>query len=321
MRKRFSRDAVVVVWAALVTIGGCAPRQPATEQRASRPAIFSKAQMRVADFTDQEKTRIAENCVLGMPKVDKTIVPGQTHFICREGYVLEHSSVDKIPLWVCEHVTKKNADGNMTRSDNFRADTDLPPGERAELEDYKFKVHKSDKRARYDRGHQAPANNQNRDPKLKDETFILSNMCPQDPPMNSNIWRELEADVRQWVLDGPDAFTITGPMFYDPEEDDESTADGTVNFVVIGPHGVAVPTHFYKIFIRKEKDGGDEHWAAIAFVLENRAYNAPHHFEDHVKPISWIEERTGINFFPELKGDERKKVETTKGDFSHFQPN
>jgi endonuclease G len=317
-------SAWAMVWATTVfVLGGCAAapqegEQPTTELRASRASIYSKAQSRQADFTAEEKARIKENCVLGMPKVDKAVVPGQTHVIARDGYVLEHSSVDKIPLWVCEHVTKENADGQLSRSDKFRADDELPPGERAELSDYKYKERSSDRRARYDRGHQAPAGNQNRDERMKDETFFLSNMCPQDPPMNSNIWRGLEEETRQWAIASTDAYIVTGPMFYDPREDDASTADGSVDYITIGSHGVAVPTHFYKIFIRKDPGGGGDRWSAVAFVMENRAYASPHRFEDHVYPISWIEDRTGINFFPELTDAQRTKVETRKGDYFQF---
>jgi len=33
------------------------------------------------------------------------------------------------------------------------------------------------------------------------ECFYLSNMVPQNPPMNQIIWRILEEDVRNWAVD------------------------------------------------------------------------------------------------------------------------
>lgn len=98
--------------------------------------------------------------------------------------MLEHSAVEKIPLWVAEHVTAAQFGGDVTRDDKFQPDPLLKPGARAELADYKG--------SGYDRGHQAPAGNETRDEKLKSETFYLSNMAPQAPRMNQQIWRKLE---------------------------------------------------------------------------------------------------------------------------------
>src|ERR1039457_6622523 len=101
----------------------------------------------------------------------------------RQGYVLEHSSVDKIPLWVCESVAADQLGGHLARSNRFKADPDLK-GPRAYPKDYVG--------SGYDRGHQAPAGNQTVDPDLKDQSFYMSNMAPQRPSLNRGIWKRLE---------------------------------------------------------------------------------------------------------------------------------
>jgi DNA/RNA endonuclease G (NUC1) len=53
------------------------------------------------------------------------------------GYVLQHSSKDKIALWVCEAVGKSQLLGDLPRDDNFKPEPGLPVGQRAELADYR----------------------------------------------------------------------------------------------------------------------------------------------------------------------------------------
>jgi len=104
------------------------------------------------------------------------------------------------------------------------------------------------------------------------------------------------------------AYEITGPVFYDPKEDDTATADGTVQYKTIGANKVAVPTHFYKIVIARE---GGQPWKAIAFVMENRKYDRPFHFDQYIRSIDWIEKHTGLDFMPEMDLQEQRRIEGT----------
>jgi endonuclease G len=113
---------------------------------------------------------------------------GPTELIIRQGYVLEHSSLGKIPLWVCESVDADQLNGHLARTNRFMADPELK-GPKAYPNDYA--------RSGYDRGHQAPAGNQTTNQELKDETFYMSNMAPQLPSLNRGIWKELEEKIQK----------------------------------------------------------------------------------------------------------------------------
>ena len=63
----------------------------------------------------------------------------------REGYVLLHDSLKKVPLWVSYHLTRQHLQGTQERIDRFKPDPDLQVGKKAELSDYKG--------SGYDRGH------------------------------------------------------------------------------------------------------------------------------------------------------------------------
>lgn len=265
-----------------------------------RPAPYSAAKFqRESGVSPQEQRCIDKHCFEGEPKLDQNWRFGSTDLVARDGYVLRHSAVDKIPLWVCEYVDRAQLGGNVARDDAFQPDPVLKPGRRAELVDYR--------RSGYDRGHMAPAANQSRDAQLKRETFYLSNMAPQKGALNQQIWRELEDRTRDWLDARGAGYVITGPMFYDPAEENEATADGVVTGKAIGPNKVAVPTHFYKIVVAK--DGSGE-WQSIAFVMENRSYRRPFRFEEHITSIDWIEKRTGLDFMPEMDVLEQRRLES-----------
>ena len=262
-----------------------------------RPAPRTAAVALQANFTQAQLALIERHCPLGRPRLDAGFGFGPTRFVIRDGFVLEHSSADKIPIWVCEGVTVEQIAGSEERTNAFKPDPMLPAGERSELKDYKG--------TGLDRGHMAPAANQSVDARLKAETFFLSNMAPQQPDMNRQIWNALEAEVRDWLRTRGGGHVITGGFFYDPAEDDASTADGLIEHGEIGS-GVAVPTHFYKIVAVEDQDGG---WDAIAFVMENRKYVRPFDFATFIRSIDWIEERAGVDFMPDLDAELEEAVE------------
>jgi endonuclease G, mitochondrial len=268
----------------LVALAGCGASQVAL-----RPPVMRARHLEAAPSVT-EQALAKKNCGdFGVPKIDQTQNFGPTTIIYRKGYVLENSATYKIPLWVCEGFDRTQWDPpNPNRKDKFQPDPKLPANQRAELADYKG--------SKLDRGHQAPAGDFN-DQTMKDESFYLSNMAPQSPRLNQVFWRLLEDKVRNWATNDSPIYVFTGGFFYDPKEENPSTASGQVRYKVIGRDEVAVPTHFYKIVFGKDEKG---EWRAVAFVVENRPYDKSVKFEDVIKSIDWIEARTGITFMPDL---------------------
>jgi hypothetical protein len=117
--------------------------------------------------------------------------PSSERILERQAYVLSHDDDKKVARWVSYHLTDEYLVENAIRSDKFKADPDIPKGKRAELEDYKG--------SGFDRGHIAPSADMLRSQGTNDESFLLSNMAPQDPSLNRGIWSTLEDDVRDWA--------------------------------------------------------------------------------------------------------------------------
>jgi endonuclease G len=262
---------------------------------ARRPSVF-RARTMADDIADAPAV---PHCFAGCPARSPDWEFGPTELIVRDGYALEHSSLDKIALWVAERVDRSQLQGSVPRRNKFAPDPQLS-GPRAELADYRG--------SGYDRGHQAPAGNQTTDQRLKDETFFLSNMAPQEPNLNQQLWATLEDKTRVWVHASGHAYEITGGFFYDPQEENPTTADGIIDYTTIGPGDVAVPTHFYKIIIAPDDTGTVQ---AIAFVAANHAHQRPFDFATLIRSIDWIEERTGIDFMPGLSASEEARLEAS----------
>jgi endonuclease G, mitochondrial len=234
----------------------------------------------------------------GVPFVRAAAADGT--ILCRDGYLLLHSSERKTPYWVAERLTPANFVGpgdRKAQGDPFAKDPDLEseglpaaaPG------DYLGKKSRIQKRS-FDRGHMAPAANMKFSEEATTESFYMSNMAPQQGlNLNRHIWADLEAVVRRWACDRRDLYVFTGPI-YDEQEPD-----------TLGPAEVAVPTAFFKIAFEPRQK------RAIAFILPNEAVPKKRRkpeevLGDYLKRVHEVEERTGIRFFQKLDARKRRQV-------------
>ena len=216
-------------------------------------------------------------------------VPGNDGaLLCRMGYLLAHDDELLTPIWVAERLTREKVLARLPRKDNFRADPDLEPGKRAELADYKG--------SGYDRGHMAPSADMTWHPIAMDESFLLSNMVPQDSKNNQQIWASLEAYIRDWAIARGEIIIYTGPI-YD---------NGEAN-LTIGKNMVGVPDRLYKVIYDTQRK------EAIAFLLPNRPLN-PKFLSSYIVSVREIESLTGLNFLSSLPRKEQNRIEKTRSE-------
>ncbi|MCH8295147.1 DNA/RNA non-specific endonuclease [Candidatus Poribacteria bacterium] len=156
------------------------------------------------------------------------------------------------------------------------------------------------RRSGFDRGHLVASADQNDEEIQNSETFLLSNMSPQKPAFNRQIWRALESAIR--ALDAKEeileTYVITGPIF-----------DFNTPIEMIGEnddHGISipVPSHFYKCVLTEERSGKLKMWA---FEMKNTSLSGD--LESYIVSTSYIEQRAGIFLWDNLTGPE---IETEK---------
>lgn len=212
------------------------------------------------------------------------------------------------PHWVAEHITPASlASRDADRKHSvFLEDTAVPDKFRARLRDYA--------RSGYDRGHQVPAADAKWSQQAMDETFFLSNMCPQvGEGFNRDYWAHFEDFCRRLTTRYPSVRVVTGPLYL-PKKDEPSptnpNGDGKwyVKYEVIGnPPSVAVPTHFYKvIFAEDGAVGGNV--ALGAFVLPNAAIPNDKPLTDFEVPLEAVERASGLEFATKLPVQRRRRL-------------
>ncbi len=165
------------------------------------------------------------------------------------------------------------------------------------IEDKSVKTRSADwrnyKNSGYDRGHLCPAADRGFSYDAFKETFLTSNISPQDHEFNAGIWNRLEQKVRYWAETYNGVYVVTGGVLKG-------------NMKTIGDENVSVPNQFYKIVVAVS----GENYKAIAFLIPNKASSES--FYNYAVSIDEIEEVTGIDFFPNLDDAVEDNLEKMK---------
>ena len=234
-------------------------------------------------------------------------LPGSvtSQIIHHKAYSTSYNAEYKIPNWAFYELTLAETMGRLPRSDNFQPDPSVKYRESAQLTDYRG--------SGYDRGHMAPSMDFNWDADIEDETYFLSNMCPQGHDFNSGIWLDLEHQVRRWAERDSAICVVCGPIL--PRKDKNGKLINPVTnqeyqIKTIGRNKVLVPEHFFKVILSPFGD----HPKAIGFIMPNQNVmrrdgrgNAP--VKDFAKNVDYVEKVTGIDFFSILPDDIEDKIE------------
>ncbi|KPM08650.1 endonuclease G, mitochondrial-like protein [Sarcoptes scabiei] len=179
-----------------------------------------------------------------------------------KNFVLSYDRRNRIANWVLEYVTIDDiTSDHYDRSGlDFHEDQSFHRYFRSTNQDYKS--------SGYDRGHLAAAGNYRSNPKFIAETYVLSNIAPQiGVGFNRDKWNELERYCRKRIREVKAAWICTGPLYL--ARKDPNNGKHYIEFEVIGPNQVSVPTHFFKVLLY-EKDG---HYRMESFVMPNEKIN------------------------------------------------
>jgi DNA/RNA endonuclease G, NUC1 len=148
----------------------------------------------------------------------------------------------------------------------------------------------------YDRGHLAPnyAIATRYGAGAQEETFLMSNIVPQQHSLNAGLWRELERKIAtSYPARYEEVWVLTGPVFgADPRE-------------LRG--GVQIPEAFYLIVV-------DEHEGklrVLAFLVPQSAAPSDDPAR-YLVSIDEIEERTGLDFLRELDDETETEIERAR---------
>lgn len=198
-------------------------------------------------------------------------------------YSLSYNEAHEQAEWVAYELKKSHLSKNRFERPYFEMDNAVITGS-AHWKNYKD--------SGFDRGHLCPAGDRQFKKLAHDETFLTSNITPQNHDFNAGIWNKLEQQVRYWAKKHDGVFVVTGGVLED-------------NLESIGSENVSVPNYFYKIVMDYNKDNPK----MIAFLLPHNTRNLK--FSEFEVTVDSIESITGVDFFKQLNDSLEERLEST----------
>ena len=216
----------------------------------------------------------------GIPKLEDgdTVINHTAMSLC-------YSEKHEQSKWVVHIITPDIIYGGYGRTNDFREDSLVKTGTPV-TKDYWY--------SGFDRGHLAPSSDFRWNLKALSESYFYSNMSPQRPEFNREIWAELESAVRSYVYEKKEqVIVVTGGILKDglPKM-------GKVN-------KISIPEKFYKVVIDIEGDTT----AGIGFIIPNEECDDP--VMSYAVSIDEVEKQTGIDFFSSLPDSLENKLEAS----------
>lgn len=168
--------------------------------------------------------------------------PSDSELRIRKSYVMSFNNETKNAEWVYEILNKD------TLKNNFKAQMSF--GEN-KFEDSK-----------YVQGHLAAAANHRWCQEAYHDTFLISNMIPQDESLNNSDWKTIENDCRDKAMNPKvcNVHVYTGPLYLKEKKNKWGTEvedfyDRADPRTMKLQGGKVVPTHLFKVIIVENEDG------------------------------------------------------------------
>ena len=242
---------------------------------------------------------------------EKQLIPRKTSskeeiLIHRIAYELSYNTETRQPNWVAWRLTSEHTDGPFPRKGvpyydesgkaigissfsedvirgDYIVDLDVPSPRQEHVD---WKEHPTG----IDHGHMCPAADCKWDKGAMNQSFLLTNMCPQNHDLNGGDWDKLENKCRTWAKHYGEIYIVAGPIFKNEERR------------LFGINKIPIPDAFFKVILCTSGNP-----KALGFIFPNNG--TQHKLEDYVLPVDDIENATGIDFFPALPDSIEEKVE------------
>jgi endonuclease G len=206
-------------------------------------------------------------------------------------FVVSYNPRLRVPNWVGWRLVEKDL-GPVARGGRFHADPLLPaalphvrPG------DYL--------NSGFDRGHLCPSADRTSTERANDETFVMTNMTPQDHDLNTGPWKQLETYERGLAQSGHTLYIVAGVVF------DRRPP-------TIGP-GIAVPARDYKILVvlapGQTVHSIDITTTVIAVEMPNDLRAKGHSWRDFGTSIAELEVESGYDFLGRVPAPVQRVLE------------
>ena len=288
-RRKKQKSIKGLLYTLALIVAACLGYEPLTralhvDASQGLPAVVEELKQRLPETTQEPA-----HTTLGIPLTDEALLPAPLKdraekILVRRGYTVSYNLEHNLPNWVAWELTPDKLIERESRTDKFLPDPDLPENVAVTTDDYK--------RSGWDRGHMCPAGDNRWHWRAMQESFYMTNICPQHHNLNRGDWKELEEACRDWAQQEGKIFIVCGPILYRQKHQ------------TIGhEHRITVPEAFFKVVFCPTSQPP----RAIGFLYKNTSGNHP--LDSYVNSVDQVERITGIDFFPALPDDIERQVE------------
>lgn len=233
-------------------------------------------------------------------------LPSDNIILQHIGYVISYNKETKNPNWVAWHLTAEHTDGPFPRS----GEPYFENGEACGIGkinavilrgDYFVDMEIEEPRPDFDdwsemptgmsHGHICPAGDNKWSKAAMNQSFLLTNMCPQDVSLNGGGWKKLEDKCRDWAKMYDDIYIVAGPIFYDEVRRS------------FGKNKIGIPDAFFKVVLCV--NGTPK---AIGFIYSNDGTSQS--MAKSARSVDEVEEITGFDFFYNLPDSIEDDIES-----------
>lgn len=230
-----------------------------------------------------DSTTETESTLNNITQLELPAYTNEAIIITHTGFTLAYNNEWHLPEWVAYELTAEETTGTVDRSDHFRPDPQSPLPQ-ITTDDYR--------NSGYDRGHMAPAADMKWSTEAMNESFYMTNICPQNHNLNAGDWKELEELCRQWATEYEKIYIVCGPIVGSDSQH-------------IGTNQVTVPHAFFKAILAYNNQTPQ----TIGFLFANKAGNRP--LQNYAMNVDDLETVIGINLFHHLPDYIEDKIEQT----------
>lgn len=211
------------------------------------------------------------------------------YLIVKPEYALSYNCSTGIANWASWQLNRSWL-GSTDRSDNFMPNAELP----ADC----YGVRPSDySGSGYDRGHLVPSGDRTNSQTANENTFIMTNIIPQSPSNNREVWRELEEYSRELAEEGKELYLVAG---------------GSGIAEKIAESQVVVPEYTWKVILILDDPGSEitnKNAKTLAVWIPNSEAVVNTKWQDYIVSVDQVEDQTGYNFFADLPKKIQGRIE------------
>ncbi len=230
---------------------------------------------------------------MGNPSGATTSIANTTNYLMEKPqYALSYHRDNGRPNWTAWHLDTSWI-GSTPRQDDFRADTTLPVGW--------YQVSGSSySGSGYDRGHMCPSGDRTSSVANNSATFLMTNMIPQAPTNNQQMWANLETYCRTLASQGNELYIFSG---------------GYGNSGFINNGNISIPTTTWKVIM--VLPSGTNDLSRVSTSTRLIAISAPNtnsvvsDWRTYRVSVDNVESLTGYNFFPNVSTSIQSVIEST----------